>query len=232
MSNPWNYQRDYAEGDALAYYLKHDGWIHGLVFDAPSKVCEHFVEAKRTKEKRGKSVLWDRTFTLVPEVFLGSEPKGIVLDTKVLLDEGMYLCYEGKNRQHLFQSVYLSARDMAERHHFMVYFWCHEQVLYVLVFAKQQLRFANMFHVKGASEVLYFVLAAAQECGIHQEKFSIIGDGDASFIGLVDVELEKLGLTMTSMNRSLLYSGYFSSPFQEMSMYLYQMPQCALPEEY
>jgi hypothetical protein len=232
MSKQWNYKREYIEGDTLSFYLKHDGCMHGLVFDSPSNVCEHWIEDKRSKEKRGRAVLWDRLFSLIPEPFLGSEPPGIELDTKVLLDEGVYLCYKGVNRQHLFQSVYLTAKEISENVPRLVFFWWHERVVYVLVFLKQQLRFANLFEVKDAAEVVYFVLSAVQECDMHQDEFTIIGDADSNDLQHVDLELEKLGLGMKARTRVSLYADYFNSPYQVLSTYLFQMPQCALPEAY
>lgn len=232
MSETWSYRKAYEESDALVYSLKHDGFIHTLVFDSPSNVCEHRVDSKKNSEKKGRMVLWDRRFTLVPETFLGSEPPHIEIDTKVLLDEGLYLCYKGKNRQHLFQSVYLTARKVAESKSKMVFFWWYAQTLYVLVFVKQQLQFANSFEVQNASEVAYFLLSAAQECGIHQEKFVLIGDAESESLQDLDTVLDKLELGSEAVNRPMLYSDYYGSPFQILSGYLYQMPQCALPEGY
>jgi len=232
MSETWLYERQYDPTDALYYSLKHDGFLHTLVFDSPSKVCEHRIEEKKGSEKKGRMVLWNKQFTLVPEAFLGSEPKSLEIDTKVLLDEGVYLCYKGKNRQHLFQSVYLSARKVAENKRHTVFFWWYSGMLYVLVFNNQNLQFANGFEVQNASEVAYFILSAAQECGIHQEKFVIVGDAQEDAMQELDVVLEKLGLEVNAVNRSLLYGNYFNSPYQILSGYLYQMPQCALPEAY
>ena len=232
MSETWLYERQYDPTDALYYSLKHDGFLHTLVFDSPSKVCEHRIEEKKGSEKKGRMVLWNKQFTLVPEAFLGSEPKSLEIDTKVLLDEGVYLCYKGKNRQHLFQSVYLSARKVAENKRHTVFFWWYSGMLYVLVFNNQSLQFANGFEVQNASEVAYFILSAAQECGIHQEKFVIVGDAQEDAMQELDVVLEKLGLEVDAVNRSLLYGNYFNSPYQILSGYLYQMPQCALPEAY
>ena len=232
MSETWLYERQYDPTDALYYSLKHDGFLHTLVFDSPSKVCEHRIEEKKGAEKKGRMVLWNKQFTLVPEAFLGSEPKSLEIDTKVLLDEGVYLCYKGKNRQHLFQSVYLSARKVAENKRHTVFFWWYSGLLYVLVFNNQNLQFANGFEVQNASEVAYFILSAAQECGIHQEKFVIVGDAQEDAMQELDVVLEKLGLEVDAVNRSLLYGNYFNSPYQILSGYLYQMPQCALPEAY
>jgi len=232
MSETWLYERQYDPTDALYYSLKHDGFLHTLVFDSPSKVCEHRIEEKKGSEKKGRMVLWNKQFTLVPEAFLGSEPKSLEIDTKVLLDEGVYLCYKGKNRQHLFQSVYLSARKVAENKRHTVFFWWYSGMLYVLVFNNQNLQFANGFEVQNASEVAYFILSAAQECGIHQEKFVIVGDAQEDAMQELDVVLEKLGLEVDAVNRSLLYGNYFNSPYQILSGYLYQMPQCALPEAY
>ncbi len=232
MSETWLYERQYDPTDALYYSLKHDGFLHTLVFDSPSKVCEHRIEEKKGAEKKGRMVLWNKQFTLVPEAFLGSEPKSLEIDTKVLLDEGVYLCYKGKNRQHLFQSVYLSARKVAENKRHTVFFWWYSGMLYVLVFNDQNLQFANGFEVQNASEVAYFILSAAQECGIHQEKFVIVGDAQEDTMQELDVVLEKLGLEVDAVNRSLLYGNYFNSPYQILSGYLYQMPQCALPEAY
>ena len=232
MSETWLYERQYDPTDALYYSLKHDGFLHTLVFDSPSKVCEHRIEEKKGSEKKGRMVLWNKQFTLVPEAFLGSEPKSLEIDTKVLLDEGVYLCYKGKNRQHLFQSVYLSARKVAENKRHTVFFWWYSGMLYVLVFNDQNLQFANGFEVQNASEVAYFILSAAQECGIHQEKFVIVGDAQEDAMQELDVVLEKLGLEVDAVNRSLLYGNYFNSPYQILSGYLYQMPQCALPEAY
>ena len=232
MSENWLYERQYDPTDALYYSLKHDGFLHTLVFDSPSKVCEHRIEEKKGSEKKGRMVLWNKQFTLVPEAFLGSEPKSLEIDTKVLLDEGVYLCYKGKNRQHLFQSVYLSARKVAENKRHTVFFWWYSGMLYVLVFNNQNLQFANGFEVQNASEVAYFILSAAQECGIHQEKFVIVGDAQEDAMQELDVVLEKLGLEVDAVNRSLLYGNYFNSPYQILSGYLYQMPQCALPEAY
>ena len=232
MSETWLYERQYDPTDALYYSLKHDGFLHTLVFDSPSKVCEHRIEEKKGAEKKGRMVLWNKQFTLVPEAFLGSEPKSLEIDTKVLLDEGVYLCYKGKNRQHLFQSVYLSARKVAENKRHTVFFWWYSGMLYVLVFNNQSLQFANAFEVQNASEVAYFILSAAQECGIHQEKFVIVGDAQEDAMQELDVVLEKLGLEVDAVNRSLLYGNYFNSPYQILSGYLYQMPQCALPEAY
>jgi len=232
MSETWLYERQYDPTDALYYSLKHDGFLHTLVFDSPSKVCEHRIEEKKGSEKKGRMVLWNKQLTLVPEAFLGSEPKSLEIDTKVLLDEGVYLCYKGKNRQHLFQSVYLSARKVAENKRHTVFFWWYSGMLYVLVFNNQNLQFANGFEVQNASEVAYFILSAAQECGIHQEKFVIVGDAQEDAMQELDVVLEKLGLEVDAVNRSLLYGNYFNSPYQILSGYLYQMPQCALPEAY
>jgi len=232
MSETWLYERHYDPTDALYYSLKHDGFLHTLVFDSPSKVCEHRIEEKKGAEKKGRMVLWNKQFNLVPEAFLGSEPKSLEIDTKVLLDEGVYLCYKGKNRQHLFQSVYLSARKVAENKRHTVFFWWYSGMLYVLVFNNQNLQFANGFEVQNASEVAYFILSAAQECGIHQEKFVIVGDAQEDAMQELDVVLEKLGLEVDAVNRSLLYGNYFNSPYQILSGYLYQMPQCALPEAY
>jgi len=232
MSETWLYERQYDPTDALYYSLKHDGFLHTLVFDSPSKVCEHRIEEKKGAEKKGRMVLWNKQFNLVPEAFLGSEPKSLEIDTKVLLDEGVYLCYKGKNRQHLFQSVYLSARKVAENKRHTVFFWWYSGMLYVLVFNNQNLQFANGFEVQNASEVAYFILSAAQECGIHQEKFVIVGDAQEDAMQELDVVLEKLGLEVDAVNRSLLYGNYFNSPYQILSGYLYQMPQCALPEAY
>lgn len=232
MSETWLYERQYDPTDALYYSLKHDGFLHTLVFDSPSKVCEHRIEEKKGSEKKGRMVLWNKQLTLVPEAFLGSEPKSLEIDTKVLLDEGVYLCYKGKNRQHLFQSVYLSARKVAENKKHTVFFWWYSGMLYVLVFNNQNLQFANGFEVQNASEVAYFILSAAQECGIHQEKFVIVGDAQEDAMQELDVVLEKLGLEVDAVNRSLLYGNYFNSPYQILSGYLYQMPQCALPEAY
>ena len=232
MSETWLYERQYDPTDALYYSLKHDGFLHTLVFDSPSKVCEHRIEEKKGSEKKGRMVLWNKQFNLVPEAFLGSEPKSLEIDTKVLLDEGVYLCYKGKNRQHLFQSVYLSARKVAENKRHTVFFWWYSGMLYVLVFNNQNLQFANGFEVQNASEVAYFILSAAQECGIHQEKFVIVGDAQEDAMQELDVVLEKLGLEVDAVNRSLLYGNYFNSPYQILSGYLYQMPQCALPEAY
>ena len=232
MSETWLYERQYDPTDALYYSLKHDGFLHTLVFDSPSKVCEHRIEEKKGAEKKGRMVLWNKQLTLVPEAFLGSEPKSLEIDTKVLLDEGVYLCYKGKNRQHLFQSVYLSARKVAENKRHTVFFWWYSGMLYVLVFNNQNLQFANGFEVQNASEVAYFILSAAQECGIHQEKFVIVGDAQEDAMQELDVVLEKLGLEVDAVNRSLLYGNYFNSPYQILSGYLYQMPQCALPEAY
>ena len=232
MSETWLYERQYDPTDALYYSLKHDGFLHTLVFDSPSKVCEHRIEEKKGSEKKGRMVLWNKQFTLVPEAFLGSEPKSLEIDTKVLLDEGVYLCYKGKNRQHLFQSVYLSARKVAENKRHTVFFWWYSGMLNVLVFNNQNLQFANGFEVQNASEVAYFILSAAQECGIHQEKFVIVGDAQEDAMQELDVVLEKLGLEVDAVNRSLLYGNYFNSPYQILSGYLYQMPQCALPEAY
>ena len=232
MSETWLYERQYDPTDALYYSLKHDGFLHTLVFDSPSKVCEHRIEEKKGSEKKGRMVLWNKQLTLVPEAFLGSEPKSLEIDTKVLLDEGVYLCYKGKNRQHLFQSVYLSAQKVAENKRHTVFFWWYSGMLYVLVFNNQNLQFANGFEVQNASEVAYFILSAAQECGIHQEKFVIVGDAQEDAMQELDVVLEKLGLEVDAVNRSLLYGNYFNSPYQILSGYLYQMPQCALPEAY
>ena len=232
MSETWSYRKEYDERDALVYSLKHDGLLHTLVFDSPAKICEHRIHDTKNPDKKGRPVLWDRRFSLVPEPFLRSEPPEIDIDTKVLLDEGLYLCYRGKNRQHLFQSVYLSARKVAETKTYTVFFWWYAHTLYVLVFAKQQLQFANSFDVQSASEVAYFLLSAAQECGIHQEKFHLVGDAESDAMQDLDVVLEKLGLEVEAVNRPLLYSSYFNSPYQILSGYLYQMPQCALPEGY
>lgn len=232
MLEPWLYKSQYAEADALVYSLKHDGFLHTLIFDSPSRVCEHRIDEKKGADKKGRAVLWDRRFSLVPDAFLGSEPPHIDIDTKVLLDEGIFLCYKGKNRQHLFQSVYLSARNIAERKPFVVFFWWYAQTAYVIVFAKQQLQFANIFEVQSASEVAYFVLAAAQECGIHQEKFDLVGDADADAMQQLDLELVKLSLGVEAITHHALYPEYFRSPHQILSGYLYHMPQCALPEGY
>lgn len=232
MSETWSYRNAYDESDALIYSLKHDGYHHSLVFDSPSNVCEHRIDAKNNSEKKGRMVLWDRRFTLVPETFLGSEPPHLEIDTKVLLDEGLYLCYKGKNRQHLFQSVYLTARKVAESKPILVFFWWYAQTLYVLVFVKQQLQFANSFEVQNASEVAYFLLSAAQECAIHNEKFVLAGDAESESLQDLDSVLEKLELGAEAVNRPMLYPDYYGSPFQILSGYLYHMPQCALPEGY
>ncbi len=232
MTETWSYRRDYAEIDALVYSLKHDGLLHSLVFDSPSRVCEHQIGDKKGLDKKGRMVVWDRNFSLVPEAFLSSEPPEIEIDTKVLIDEGLYLCYKGKNRQHLFQSVYLEAQKVAEDKPNTVFFWWCSNTLYVVLFKKQQLQFANVFDVGSASEVAYFILAATQECGMHQEAFSLVGDAESDNLQLMDAEMEKLGLQIIAVNRSDLYPGYFNSPKQILSGYLYHMPQCALPEEY
>lgn len=232
MSETWNYQRAYTESDALVYSIKHDGFYHRLVFDAPSAVCAHQVQAQKPTDFKGRSVLWNRTFSLVPEAFLGSEPNGINMDTKVLLDEGIYLCYKGKNRQHLFQSIYLTARNWADKVDQLVFFWWYESTVYILVFEKQRMRFANIFNIKNASEAVYFMLAAAQECHIHQGPFKIVGDAGDSHFEQLEMELEKLQLTAQAVTRENLYSGYLQSPYQIISHYLFQLPQCALPEAY
>jgi hypothetical protein len=230
MSETWNFQRPYSESDALVYSMKHDGAIHRMVFDAPASICEHTIDSKKTHDKKGRSVLWDRPFVLVPEAFIGSEPPHMEMDTKVLLDEGIYLCYKGKHRQHLYQSVYLSAKNWSEKIDKVVYFWWHASTLYVTVMVKQSLQFANLFEVQNAS--VYFLLAAAQECDIHKDTFQLVGDSDSEGYSALEAELEKLQLTAHAVTREDLYPGYFQSPYQWISNYLYHLPQCALPEAY
>ncbi len=62
MTETWSYRRAYAELDALVYSLKYDGMFNRLVFDSPSRVCEHQISPKKGVEMKGRMVVWDRNF--------------------------------------------------------------------------------------------------------------------------------------------------------------------------
>ena len=232
MTTTWEFVQNTTEDSNLYFTLKHDDLHHVMGFGSPSRVQEHLIMDKKLVDKKGRHVLWDRPFHVVPEPFLGSHPDNIKLDTKVLLDDGIYLVYKGKNRQHLFQSVYLKAKEIAATRKHAVFYWWHSQVLYVLAFKQEQLQLANSYSVTGVKEVLYFILSVTQECGFHDEEFLLMGDSSEENQQLLEGELEKLNLSSDAMSRKTLYAGYSEAPFGHLSTFLSQLPQCALPEEY
>ena len=232
MSTEWEFIQNDKSDSNLYFTVKHDDLHHVMGFSSPSVVNEHIINHKKAIDKKGRHVLWDRPFHVIPEPFLGSGPEGITMDTKVLLDDGIYLVYKGKNRQHLFQSIYLKGKEIAQQNPRLVLYWWHGQVLCVAAFKQGQLQMANLYSVTGVQEVLYFILASAQECAFHETTFKIYGDAQEENQQALELELEKLQLTAQSINRNGLYSGYSRSPFGHISAYIYQLPQCALPEEY
>ncbi len=232
METTWEYRStDNSLADVIVS-LKHNGMLNVMALDAQLKVTLHQIDSKSKIENRGQAVLWNREFHIIPEQFLNAEPEGLDIDTKTLLKPGVYLCYKGKNRQHLFQAVYVQADLIARKHPNLLFVWQHEGILYVICFKNGVFVFGNLYQAADLQESIYFALSAVQDTEIHRGEFVIFTDAQSDFVTDFQEKLSKLELSTEVMKYEWLYPQFLLSPYRHLSYYLQKMPGLAVPEDY
>jgi hypothetical protein len=232
MELNWEYRADDFSPSDLVVSLKHNGMLNVMSLGSSLKITSHRIDTKSKIENRGQAVLWNREIQIIPEQFLNAEPLGMEIDTKVLLRPGVFLCYKGKQQQHLFQAVYLQAELVSRKHANLLFVWHHEGILYVICFKGGMFVFGNVFMASDIQEAIYFALSAAQDTEIHRSEFAIFSDAESQFIFDFQEKLGKLGLSTEVMKHEWLYPQFLSSPYQHLSYYLQKMPGLAVPEDY
>ncbi len=232
MESNWEYRATEWSPSDVIVSLKHNGMLNVMSLDSELKVTSHQIDSKSKIEQRGQAVLWNREFQIIPEQFLNAEPDELEIDTKTMLKPGIYLCYKGKHRQHLFQSVFVQAEQVSRKHPNLLFVWHHEGILYVLCFKNGNFVFGNMFKASDLQEAIYFALSAAQDAEIHRGEFVIFTDAQMDFIEDFQSKLNKLELNTEVMKYDWLYPQFLTSPFRHLSYYLQKMPGLSVPEDY
>jgi len=212
--------------------LKHSGRVNQIGINSSGNVQYHIVDDKSKIIKGGQFVVIDSPIHIVPEPFLGAQPQGIELSVKTELIPGVFLCYEGKNRQHLFQGVFQKAFQISQQNSSFAFVWHHEDVMYVICFNEKQLVFGNIFNVEDMAECIYFSLTAIQESGISNLDFEFFIDGDSTWVHDFSEQLMPMGIKPSPVHHTELYNGYYNSPQNHIDTYLFQLISCELPEEY
>lgn len=232
MDSNWEYRATEWTPSDVVVSLKHNGMLNVMSLDSELKVTSHQIDSKSKIENRGQAVLWNREFQIIPEQFLNAEPEGLEIDTKTLLRPGIYLCYKGKHRQHLFQSVFVQAEQISRKHPNLLFVWHHEGIIYVICFKGGNFVFGNMFVASDLQEALYFALSAAQDTEIHRGEFVIFTDAQSDFVTDFQAKLNKLELSTEVMKYDWLYPQFLTSPYRHLSFYLQKMPGLSVPEDY
>lgn len=232
MDSNWEYRATEWTPSDVVVSLKHNGMLNVMSLNSELKVTSHQIDSKSKIENRGQAVLWNREFHIIPEQFLNAEPDGLEIDTKTLLKPGVYLCYKGKHRQHLFQSVFVQAEHISRKHPNLLFVWHHEGIIYVVCFKSGNFVFGNMFVASDLQEALYFALSAAQDTEIHRGEFVIFTDAESDFIADFQAKLNKLELSTEVMKYDWIYPQFLTSPYRHLSYYLQKMPGLSVPEEY
>ncbi len=232
MELNWEYRGAELSDSDVVVSLKHNGMLNVMSMDSQLKVTSHRIDSKSRIENRGQAVVWNCEIQIIPEQFLNAEPEGMEIDTKAMLKPGVYLCYKGKHRQHLFQAVYSQAEIVSRKHANLLYVWHHDGVLYVICFKGGNLVFGNVFKAADLQEALYFCLSAAQDAEIHRGDFTVFTDASGEFISDIQEKLGKLELSTEVMKHDWLYPQFSTSPYRHLSYYLQKMPRLAVPEDY
>lgn len=230
--NNWEYNIENGNQELKLIALKRSGRVNQIGVNSIGRVDFHLIDEKSKLVKGGQFVVIDTPIHLVPEPFIGSQPKGIALDVKTELTAGIFLCYEGKNRQHLFQGVFQKANQIALQSSNVAFVWHHEDLMYVICFKEKKFIFGNIFSVQDMAECIYFSLSSIQECGISNLNFEFFVDGDLNWVHDFSEQLIPMGLKPSPVHHSELYNGYYNSPQNHIDSYLFQLLSCELPEEY
>jgi len=228
----WEYHTDNNNDDLKLIALKRSARVNQIGVNSLGKVEYHVVDDKSKIVKGGQFAVLDNPIHIVPEPFLGAQPQGIKLNVKTELIPGVFLCYEGKNRQHLFQGVFQKAIEISQQNASFTFVWHHEGVMYVICFKEKEFVFGNIFNVEDMAECIYFSLTAIQESTISNLDFEFLIDGDSNWIHGYSEQLLPMGLKPSPVQHMELYNGYYNSPQNHIDSYLFQLVSCELPEEY
>lgn len=219
------------------FSIAFDGWVHALGFSDLGNVCRHWVLDKSDfgliKDiPKPLMAVWNVPVSVVPAQFIGVKPPESNLDSMVTLNDDSFLCYRGKNRQHLFQAYMIKAQAIGLNHQCLVFFWNLNDCLYISVFESGKLLFANIFDVTKKEEIVYFVLAAARDCGFDAKPFTLLGDADENLMNELYSEFEKMDIELTHLNRDSIYPGCNDAPSAHVANLLSFLVGCDFPRDY
>lgn len=230
--NNWEFNIDNNNEELKLIALKHSGRVNQIGVNSIGKVGFHLIDEKNKLIKGGQFVVIDSPIHLVPEPFLGAQPTGIEINVKIEITPGVFLCYEGKNRQHLFQGVFQKANQIAQQKSNIAFVWNHEDLIYIICFKEKKFVFGNIYNVQDMAECIYFSLSSIQDCGVYNVGFEFYIDGDSNWVHDFSEQLLPMGLKPTPVHHAELYNGYYNSPQNHIDSYLFQLLSCELPEEY
>lgn len=234
---PYVYQSVYEHEIAAVFAIAYDGLIHAVGLGNSGVVCRHWVMEKTDfgliKDiPKPMMAVWKESVTVVPAQFIGVKPPDADFDSMVTLNDEAFLCYKGKNRQHLFQSYLHKAQMVAAKYQSLVFFWCLNDCVYLSVFEGGKLLFSNVFEVNKKEEIVYFVLAVARDCGFDSKPFTLLGDADDSQMNELYADFETLSVELVHLNREPLYTGCDDAPDAHVANLLSFLGGCEFPRDY
>lgn len=234
---PYVYQSVNEHELATVFAVAYDGLIHALGIDSLGVVSRHWVMDKSDfgliKDlPKPIMAVWKEPLAVVPAQFIGVTPPDTEFDSMVTLNDESFLCYKGKNRQHLFQAYLQKAQLMGNKYPNLLFFWCLNNCVYISVFENGKLLFANNFEVNNKDEIVYFILAIARDNGFDSKPFTLLGDGNENQMNDLHSDFEKLAIELTHLNRENLYPGSNGTPDAHVSNLLSFLGGCEFPRDY
>lgn len=231
------YQSEDDHQVAAVVAVTYDGNIHALGLSENGQTQKHWYLDKSDfglirDLPKPLMVVWKESISVVPAQFIGVHPPDSEFDTRVTLNDELFLCYKGKNRQHLFQSYFLNAQKASLQYSNLIFFCSINDSLYLTVFEGGKLLFANNFEVKKKEEIIYFTLSVARDCGFDSKPFHLLGDSNEITINELQTEFEKLSIELIHFNREVLHPDFYNAPDPHIAFLLSQMGGCEFPKDY
>jgi len=234
---PYVYQSVNEQEVVAVFAVSCEGLIHALGVDSHGGVCKHWVMDKSDfgliKDlPKPMMAVWKESVAIVPAQFIGVKPADSEFDSMVTLNEELFLCYKGKNRQHLFQAYLNKAQQVALKYSSLLFFWCLNNCIYISVFESGKLLFANIFEINNKDEIVYFILAVARDCGFDSKPFTLLGDANDNQMNDLHADFEKLAIELIHLNREHLYPGCNDAPDAHVANLLSFLGGCEFPRDY
>ena len=230
MNYPWRYESESHRTSDKGYYVHIGDQIHAVWFSVDGTISAYEISLDQVVTEQLHCIEMSASFSVIPKDFLGIEIPGIRVNTISELETGIYLAYEGKDHGfHWMQGVYLLAKNVAEKHKQVAYFWTGGNQTFIVVFKDGKLQLANSFSTSNIAEMVYFVSASMHDSGLESLRYHLLANVSSTLQGQLLHEFERLGIQVTAVHQDVEVPGL---PMQDkyIAQVLLSIPSCGLPE--
>jgi hypothetical protein len=236
MQLHWEFRKD--ETTAVhRFWYQESGVLHEMAFNLEGEMVLHRIADNRLSAAdnavtKGFRLSPEIPYALIPEAFQDAQtPEAAVSLRKIQVEGGYCIVFEDGNTLPVALPLFVIGQGMCKgKNHFVLLHVAQKKVT-VAAFSEQKPLLLNTFPAGNEAEALYFALAPFQRAGIAETEVDVAILADKESQASLMQLFERFTGRVSPCPVALPYQVGEYPPFADISLLLFTLFSCGLPEE-